>query len=205
MTTSTATATKPEYLGLLNQISLAESRAGVYLKAWADVTPNETLRDALTFVAGRESSHGVVFCQLIQRLGFSLKEAEEPKFAEQQRIYGDPNISDAEKIRYGRYGREEGAIERFFASLDEKINDECIDALTRDTLRWYVHEERDSGKVLQEAYACVEGMNGTGSGNGTVSADAQALMECMSQGFASLQQSLKDLADSLGKQAAKSR
>ena len=98
MTTSTATATKPEYLGLLNQISLAESRAGVYLKAWAEVTPNSALRDALSFVAGRESSHGVVFCQLIQRLGFSLKESDDAKFSEQQRIYGDPAVSDREKI-----------------------------------------------------------------------------------------------------------
>ena len=30
-----ATQTKPEYLATLNRISLAESRAGVYLKAWA--------------------------------------------------------------------------------------------------------------------------------------------------------------------------
>ncbi|HLZ71705.1 MAG TPA: hypothetical protein VKV26_17520 [Dehalococcoidia bacterium] len=201
MTTSTATATKPDYLGLLNQISLAESRAGVYLKAWADVTPNASLRDALSFVAGRESSHGVVFCQLIQRLGFSLKENEDPKFAEQQRIYGDPTVSDAEKIRYGRYGREEGAIEKFFASLDERINDECVDALTRDTLRWYVHEERDSGKVLQEAYASVTSADGGSTGTGTVSADAKALMECMTQNFASLQQSIKDLIETMGKQA----
>lgn len=200
MTTSTATATKPDYLGLLNQISLAESRAGKYLGAWAEVTPNAQLRDALSFVAGRESSHGVVFCQLIQRLGFSLLEKDEPKFAEQLRIYGDPSVSDREKIRYGRYGREEGAIERFFASLDERINDECVDALTRDTLRWYVHEERDSGKVLEEAYACIMSTDG-GSNGSSVSADAQALMECMTQGFSSLQQSIKELVDSLGKQA----
>ncbi|HZQ37275.1 MAG TPA: hypothetical protein VFD32_15195 [Dehalococcoidia bacterium] len=201
MTTSTATATKPEYLGLLNQISLAESRAGKYLSAWAEVTPNPQLREALSFVAGRETSHGVVFCQLIQRLGFSLKEKEDPKFAEQLRIYGDPSVSDREKIRYGRYGREEGAIERFFASLDERINDECVDALTRDTLRWYVHEERDSGKVLEEAYACVMSMDGGSNGTASVSADAQALMECMTQGFSSLQQSIKELAETLGKQA----
>ena len=205
MTTSTATATKPDYLGLLNQISLAESRAGEYLRAWASVTPNPQLREALSFVAGRESSHGVVFCQLIQRLGFSLKEKEDPKFAEQLRIYGDPNVSDREKIRYGRYGREEGAIERFFASLDERINDECVDALTRDTLRWYVHEERDSGKLLEEAYACVDAMDGGSNGKSTVSADAEAIMACMSQGFTSLQQSIKELADTLGKQATKSR
>ena len=81
------------------------------------------------------------------------------------------------------------------------MNDECVDALTRDTLRWYVHEERDSGKVLQEAYACVESMDGGSAGSNTVSADAQALMECMSQNFATLQQSIKELVETVGKQA----
>ena len=33
------TMQKPKYLGLLNTISNAESAAGVYLEAWADVTP----------------------------------------------------------------------------------------------------------------------------------------------------------------------
>jgi hypothetical protein len=203
MTTATQAPTRPEYLDLLNRISVAESRAGVYLKAWADVTPDAELRKALSFVAGRETSHGVVFCQLIDRLGCTLEERDDPKFAEQVRIYGDPAISDGEKIRYGRYGREEGAIERALASLDERANDESVDPLTRDTLRWYVHEERDSGAVLREVYARVEsssGGNGTGPGASTVSADAKAIMECMTQGFASLQQTLKDLSEGLGKQ-----
>jgi len=203
MTTATAapTGTKPEYLDLLNRISLGESRAGVYLKAWADVTCDSELAKALTFVAGRESSHGTVFCQLIDRLGGCLEETEDAKFAEQQRIYGDPTISDAEKIRYGRYGREEGAIEKFFAMLDERICDESVDELTRDTLRWYVHEERDSGKVLREAYARVETAAGTGNGQTAgVSSDARAIMDCMTQGFASLQQCIKELAEAQGKQ-----
>lgn len=204
MTTTMEPATKPDYLDLLNRISLAESRAGVYLKAWADVTCNPELAKALSFVAGRETSHGVVFCQRIERLGFCLEENDDPKFAEQVRIYGDPSLSDREKIRYGRYGREEGAIEKFFASLDERINGEEMDALTRDTLRWYVHEERDSGEVLRAAYASIEAEGDGASANGraaTVSADAEAIMSCMSQGFASLQQSLKELVETLGRPA----
>ena len=39
MEANTATIQKPKYLGLLNTISNAESAAGVYLEAWADVTP----------------------------------------------------------------------------------------------------------------------------------------------------------------------
>ena len=33
----------PAYLGLLNAISLAEGRAGVYLTAWAEATSDEDL------------------------------------------------------------------------------------------------------------------------------------------------------------------
>jgi enoyl-CoA hydratase/carnithine racemase len=40
---ATTAPEKPAYLGLLNAISLAESRAGQYLEAWADVTPDEDL------------------------------------------------------------------------------------------------------------------------------------------------------------------
>jgi len=202
MTATTAAPAKPDYLGLLNGISLAESRAGVYLKAWADVTPDPKLKESLAFVAARETSHGEVFCQLIGRLGFILQPREDPKFAEQLRIYGDPTVADCEKVRYGRYGRAEGAIEKVLASIDERVKDETVDALTRDTLRWYVHEERDSGDLLREAYARVEATGGGGAGQtATVSADAQALMACMSQGFASLQQSMKELTEALGRQA----
>src|SRR5688572_12476556 len=65
MTTEMATETqaRPDYLGMLNAISLAESRAGVYLTAWADVTPDPALKKALVFVAARETTHGAVFCQ----------------------------------------------------------------------------------------------------------------------------------------------
>ena len=58
-----AHAEKPEYLGLLNAISLAESDAGVYLEAWANATTDEGLAGVLRLVAARERSHGEVFCR----------------------------------------------------------------------------------------------------------------------------------------------
>ena len=69
----TATVQKPRYLGLLNTISNAESAAGVYLEAWADVTPNPDLACTLRLVAARERSHGDVFCRRIAELAMSLK------------------------------------------------------------------------------------------------------------------------------------
>ena len=99
---------EPPYLGLLNAISIAERNAGVYLTAWADMTSDPELKQALTLVAARETTHGEVFRPRIER-------------------------------------------------LDERVADESVDALTRDTLRWYVHEERDSRALLRAAYARVEG------------------------------------------------
>jgi hypothetical protein len=62
-----------------------------------------------------------------------------------------------EKIgAFRRSPAEEAGVDAFFASLDERVADESVDALTRDTLRWYVHEERDSRQLLRAAYARVE-------------------------------------------------
>jgi hypothetical protein len=91
-------ANKPHYLGLLNSISLAERNAGFYLKAWADVTPDPDLKRALCLVAARETTHGEVFRQRIERLGFSLLDKEDAKVAERVRTLGDPGRSDVEKI-----------------------------------------------------------------------------------------------------------
>jgi hypothetical protein len=37
------------------------------------------------------------------------------------------------------------------------MTDESVDPLTRDTLRWYAHEERDSREVLRTAYERIAG------------------------------------------------
>ena len=146
-------AIKPPYLGLLNAISIAERNAGRYLKAWADVTPDPDLRRALSLVAARETTHGDVFRQRIERLGFSLRDNDDPGLAERLRVLGDPARSDPEKIRHRRDATSEESVDAFFASVDDKVADESVDALTRDTLRWYVHEERDSRALLRAAYA----------------------------------------------------
>ena len=69
----------------------------------------------------------------------------------------DPGLSDAEKVRSRRRdAAAEAGVDAFFASLDDKVADESVDALTRDTLRWYVHEERDSRS--ESAPLCPEGI-----------------------------------------------
>jgi hypothetical protein len=153
----TENTNKPHYLGLLNSISVAETNAGRYLKAWADVTPNLEFKRALGLVAARETTHGEVFRQRIERLGFSLRDQEDPRLAERLRILGDPGRSDAEKINARRRDVLDADVDRFFASIDERVADESVDPLTRDTLRWYVHEERDSRALLRAAYERIAG------------------------------------------------
>jgi len=146
---------KPRFLGLLNAISIAERNAGRYLKAWADVTPEPDLKRALALVAARETTHGEVFRQRIERFGFTLREADDPKLAERLRIFGDAARSDADKIRIRRAESSGADVDGFFASIDREAADDSVDPLTRDTLRWYVHEERDSRELLRAAYARV--------------------------------------------------
>ncbi len=154
---STDSPAKPAYLGLLNRLAVGESRAGVYLKAWAGVTPNPELRKALLLVAARETTHGEVFKQRIERLGFSLLEREDAGFADQLAMFGDPNLSDRQKIkRSGGGERENGDGEEpapdVIADLTARTEDGSMDELTRDTMRWYLAEERDTLTLLREVY-----------------------------------------------------
>ena len=150
---STDAAVKPSYLGLLNAISIAERDAGGYLAAWAHVTPDPELARVLRLVAAREATHGEVFRQRIERLGFAVRDKADPGAAERLRVYGDPGRSDADKIR--AFPRDEAGTDAILTSLDERASDPSVDTLTRETLRWYVAEERDSGDLLRGAYARV--------------------------------------------------
>jgi rubrerythrin len=194
---ATETPTKPSYLGTLNAISLAESGAGVYLNAWANATNDEELANCLRFVAARETSHGEVFCRRIAELGFSLLEKPDPGAAERIAKYANPKVSDLEKIGPDRGGEEADP----FANIEQQMADGIYDPLTCQLMSWYIAEERDSGKVLREAYAKVRAKNG-GSANGKMasngaisngsmpSADAQAIMSCMTAGFDRLEKAL---------------
>ena len=148
---TTDTPAKPAYLGLLNALYIGESRAGVYLKAWADVCSDVELQRAIALVAARESTHGEVFRQRIERLGFSVREKEDPDGPERLRVYGDPAISDAEKIRYGRGETQTEDRPDPLASIEARVDD-SMDQLTRVTMAWYIAEERDTVELLKGAY-----------------------------------------------------
>ena len=185
-----ATVQKPKYLGLLNAISNAESAAGVYLTAWADVTPDPNLACTLRLVAARESSHGDVFCRRIAELGFELRKKVDPKGYEILSKLANPNVSDLEKV-----GDREDRDTDPFGDIRRRIAEGEFDPMTANLLTWYIAEEIDSGRRLREAYACVRERAGQGkpAAASGPSADAEAIMACMTAGFARLEKSLEKL------------
>lgn len=201
---ATQTAEKPSYLGLLNAISLAETEAGHYLTAWANATDDEELAATLRFVAARETSHGELFCRRLSELGYELRQKADPKAAARLARYANPKVSDCEKV--GPERENTGAEP--FGDIKKAIADGVYDDMTCNMLTWYINEELDSGARLNKVYAKVRaraGMTGAGKSNGHAapasvetapSADAQAIMACMTAGFAKLEKTLEKLAKS---------
>lgn len=199
----TETTTKPAYLGLLNAISLAESEAGVYLEAWANATDDEELASCLRFVAARETSHGELFCRRLAELGYSLLPKPDPKSAGRLARYANPKIPDCEKV-----GPEREETGDTFADIRKAMAEGAYDEMTCNMLQWYINEEVDSGRRLRDVYAKVRAKAGmtsskkkTNGANGHAaeremgpSADAQAIMSCMTAGFAKLEKSLEKMA-----------
>jgi hypothetical protein len=200
---ATQTTEKPSYLGLLNAISLAETEAGHYLTAWANATDDEELASTLRFVAARETSHGELFCRRLCELGYDLLPKADPKAASRLARYANPKISDCEKVGPER---EDTGVEPF-GDIRKAIADGVYDEMTCNMLQWYINEEIDSGQRLNTVYSKVRakaGMTSPGrKANGQFapppaeagpSADAQAIMACMTAGFAKLEKSLEKYA-----------
>ncbi|HXC54918.1 MAG TPA: hypothetical protein VNU97_06460 [Rhizomicrobium sp.] len=199
-----ATGKKPSYLGLLNAISLAETHAGVYLRAWADATCDEELACTLRLVAARETSHGQLFCRMLGELGYELRQKADPGAAERIARCANPKIGDLEKI--GREREEKDT----FGEIEKAMADGVYDPVTCNMLSWYICEERDSGARLRAAYAKVRARaNGAAKANGNGAAramrndndmahgpsdDAKAIMACMTEGFARLEKTLQKVA-----------
>jgi rubrerythrin len=154
MTTPQTTA--PPYLELLNTIASGERRAGVFLQAWADTTPDPELRACLSMVANRETSHYQIFKRRLEELGATWTETPDPDFEARLQVNGS-SMPDAEKIRWAkaRQAQRQGPTirERYEAAMA----DETVDPLTRALLRWFAEVEADSGARLRALYDRIEG------------------------------------------------
>ena len=140
---------KPSYLGLLNAVSLAESKAYRYLTEWAQVTTDPEVRRVLLAVAAREGEHGMSFAKRLNELGFELRSKPDEKEAETLELVRSQR-SDLEKMEALGLdkldtGSEPDIFDGFFA-------DHSIDIRTGELLGRYIAEERDSARLLRRCH-----------------------------------------------------
>ena len=155
---------KPRYLGLLNAIAVAESRAHAYLTAWAGVTTDPDVEAVLRKVAAREGEHGMSFAKRINELGYNVREKGDPKFAEQLAI-ATSGRSDLEKM-------EALGLHRLYTGddpdiFDDVFKDHSIDIATGELLGRYIAEERDSVCLLRCCYDQLRARAGATTAPGT--------------------------------------
>lgn len=138
-------AEKPSYLGLLNAIACAESRAHVYLGAWADVTADDDVRALLRKVALREGEHGMAFAKRINELGYEVRETEDPRFEQNMEIVTSDR-TDLEKLEaIGLLDLKQDDGPDIF---DGFFRDHSIDIQTGELLGRYIAEERDTLRLV---------------------------------------------------------
>ena len=156
---ATDTTTTLHYVELLNAIASGERRAGVFLQAWADTTPDSELRACLSMVANRETSHYHVFKRRIAELGYSWTDIPDPDFAERLKVSGS-DMPDIEKIRWGKARQAQRRGPTIRDRYEAAIADATVDPLTRSLLRWFSDVEADSGARLRAIYNRVEAQAG---------------------------------------------
>lgn len=140
---------KPSYLGLLNAISLGESRADTYLRAWAERTPSDDVRNVLLTVAAREGEHGMSFAKRINELGFQVRDNDDGELDKAMAIVTSDS-SDLEKMKALKLHRlDTGDKPDIFDNL---FHDHTIDIRTGELLGRYIAEERDSARLLRSCY-----------------------------------------------------
>src|SRR5258705_8027258 len=142
-------ADKPSYLGLLNAIAVAESRAQTYLCAWADVTMSDDVRGVLRKVAAREGEHAMSFAKRINELGYDVRRKDDDD-TEQAVAVVTSGCSDLEKMEALKLHRlDRGDKPDIF---DDFFTDHTIDIATGELLGRYIAEERDSARLLRQCY-----------------------------------------------------
>ena len=139
---------KPSYLGLLNAISLAETRAYKYLSAWIETTNDPDVQCVLRKVAAREGEHGMAFAKRIDELGFELRDRDDPDFAKRMAI-ASSDRSDLKKFEKLGLGRVEGDVLTIF---DNVFADHTIDIRTGELLGRYIAEEFDTARLLRSCH-----------------------------------------------------
>lgn len=180
---------KPSYIGTLNVIVNGERRAWEFLDAWSRVTGNQQIRRMLHTVALREAEHAASFEKRINELGFEATPTEDDDFARTLQI-ATSNLADAEKFEQLGVGqpREDDGDDR----LLQLLADRSIDPQTAALLGRFIAEERDSVRLLEQAYAAACGARLGAARQDTSASDEE-------QSLTLIRQQLAELTATVGK------
>ena len=175
----------PSYLGLLNAVALAESRAHEYLTAWAEVTPDPEVRGVLVTVAAREGEHGMSFAKRINELGYAVRDTEDPKHPERLAI-ARSDRSDLEKLELLDVLAfcTEDAPDIF----DGFFRDHSIDIRTGELLGRYIAEERDTLRLLTGCRDALAGRSAAGAEPAAGSSALEAKIDALTRAVDELRQ-----------------
>jgi hypothetical protein len=159
---------KPSYLGLLNAIAVAETRAHCYLTAWCEVTTDPDVRAVLRKVALREGEHGMSFTKRINELGYEVREKDDPNFAKQLEL-ARSNKTDLEKLEaFGLNRLDTGSEPDIFDGI---FKDHSIDIQTGELLGRYIAEERDTARLVRGCHGILKERCETGTTSSPASDD----------------------------------
>ncbi len=148
---------KPSYLGTLNAIVNGERRGFEFLNAWSERSPDPDISLMLKTVALREAEHAATFEKRMCELGYTLREKSDPKFDKTMKLVAS-DASDLEKFEKLGYDKTPDEAEE--DELLRVLADKSIDPQTGALLGRFIAEERDSGRILREAYLCARKRSG---------------------------------------------
>ena len=188
-------ADTPTYLGLLNAIALAESRAHCYFEAWVAVTPNPAVKEVLQTVSWREGEHGMAFAKRINELGYQLREKDDPR-SDKAMAVASSDMRDVEKFRELRLHRIGEEVLGFF---DNVFADHTIDVQTGMLLGRYIAEEHDSARLLRQCYEAL--VAGEDSGDDDRSEAIEERLDLLTGQVESLCRAVDELRQIVGAQA----
>jgi hypothetical protein len=139
---------KPSYLGLLNAIAVAEGNGHRFLTEWADRSTDPDVETALRTVAAREGEHSYTFARRVVELGYRLRPRPLTGEEKLRMEVAASDQSDLEKFEALGYADEPATSDIF----EGYFTDHSIDPVTGALLGRFVCEERDSGRILRQAY-----------------------------------------------------
>ena len=149
-------AKKPSYIGTLTAIANAERGGYELFKAWASSTRDSRLRTALNTVAVREAEHSWAFEKRLGELGYPLEPVKDKGANEIVKLAASRSADTKKFHALGIGVKRSTNSDNQGDRLLSLLSDTTIDSKTGELLGRFICEERDSGRLLTEAYKSLQ-------------------------------------------------